>query len=63
MSGAHRLENEPYSTGGVGVVHPDKLGAFFAAYHATLKAMGVAGVKVDAQSVLPVLMGDEEGDR
>eukprot|EP01041_Mallomonas_annulata_P000312 gene312-570_t len=55
MSGAATLEGEPFSRLGVGVVHQDRLEAFFSAYHSTLKAMGVSGVKVDAQSVLPVL--------
>ena len=54
---ADALRAEPFSTDGVGVVLPDKAGAFFDDYHATLRAMGVDGVKVDAQSVLALLQG------
>jgi len=60
MSRVNALISEPFTTGGVGVVSRDRLEAFFSAYHATLKAMGVSGVKVDAQSVLPVLTGKLE---
>jgi hypothetical protein len=50
--------SEPFFTEGVGLVHPSKVEAFFDDYHHSLKMMGVDGVKVDAQSVLPTLSSD-----
>eukprot|EP00600_Ochromonadales_sp_CCMP1393_P001798 CAMPEP_0174988054 /NCGR_PEP_ID=MMETSP0004_2-20121128/19901_1 /TAXON_ID=420556 /ORGANISM="Ochromonas sp., Strain CCMP1393" /LENGTH=912 /DNA_ID=CAMNT_0016241205 /DNA_START=107 /DNA_END=2842 /DNA_ORIENTATION=+ len=52
------LPREPFSTQGVGLVPNHHAGSFFDRYHATLAAMGVDGVKVDAQSILPSLRSD-----
>lgn len=49
MSVADALHTEPFTVDGVGLVDVDKARSFFADYHAELRAMGVDGVKVDAQ--------------
>ena len=61
MSVANALDSEPFSTNGIGLVHPDIVDEFFMDYHRTLKSMGVDGVKVDAQSVLASLRGPRGG--
>jgi raffinose synthase len=55
MSVANALPTEPFSIQGVGLVDRSKAEAFYSAYHDNLKRMGVDGVKVDAQSILPLL--------
>lgn len=54
------LRTEPFTLTGVGLVRPDLAEHFFDAYHAQLAAMGVDGVKVDAQSVLALLQGSDD---
>lgn len=49
------LPREPFTTGGVGLVEPAQARRFFLNYHRGLRAMGVDGVKVDAQAVVPLL--------
>ena len=56
MSKANKLESEPFTVSGVGLVDSDHAQLFFEDYHSHLKSMGVDGVKVDAQSILPELI-------
>ena len=63
MSVAQALQQEPFTTGGVGLVHVDHAHEFFQQYHEILVDMGVDGVKVDAQSVLPLLEDDRAGGK
>jgi hypothetical protein len=50
MSRAQALASEPFTTLGVGLVHPELAESFFREYHASLRAMGVDGVKVRASN-------------
>lgn len=61
MSVAKALDAEPFSTEGVGLVSPDHVDAFFHDYHTNLRAMGVDGVKVDAQSLIGSLRSERGG--
>jgi hypothetical protein len=61
MSVADALHTEPFTQDGVGLVDAQHAASFFSDYHTNLAAMGVDGVKVDAQSVLP-LLDDERAD-
>ena len=61
MSVAGALCREPFTLHGVGLIDIKHVTSFFSEYHAILAAMGVDGVKVDAQSVLP-LLEDERAD-
>jgi hypothetical protein len=66
MSVANALDNEPFTTDGVGLIDSEYAEAFFHDYHAELKSMGVDGVKVDAQSIVPLLVdprGQVNGDQ
>jgi len=56
MSKANKLESEPFTVSGVGLVDSDHAQLIFEDYHSHLKSMGVDGVKVDAQSILPELV-------
>ncbi|RZK37070.1 MAG: hypothetical protein EOO61_09490, partial [Hymenobacter sp.] len=55
MSLGRLVEREGYYKEKTGLVHPDMAAQFFSDYHANLKGMGVDGVKVDAQSALPLM--------
>ena len=61
ISVAGALHTEPFTLHGVGLIDVKHVASFFSDYHANLAAMGVDGVKVDAQSVLP-LLEDERAD-
>jgi len=55
MSIGNPVHDEPFAKTGVGVVHPRSIGDFYSSYHAALRRVGVDGVKVDAQSAIPLL--------
>jgi raffinose synthase len=51
----HRTDNIAESLMSIGLVPPERIAEFFSSYHATMAAVGVDGVKVDAQALLPSL--------
>lgn len=55
MARSGALDSEPFKVQGVGLVHPQRASDFFDHYHRTLHDFGVDGVKVDVQSVVPLL--------
>jgi hypothetical protein len=61
MSVANELEREPSVTDGLGLLDTDSVHTFFDEYHSLLKGMGVTGVKVDAQSIVPALVAGSSG--
>ena len=61
MSMAKALDDEPFATEGIGLVCPSRVDAFFNDYHLALRAMGVDGVKVDAQSLIGSLRSERGG--